>query len=330
MYIQKYLFKILLLLSFIVPTLATAQSWQLDRQYSTYGRYFLDFDNEHRLVRDAETKRWSFTFWAKGRQEISAPRIVFHHSDGDKQTFTTDKKYVSNTFSNETGNSEISFQFSQKMLDAFEIAKYIRFHDGHSDFHWEFSLSGARSAMNDVKAMINDEELAIARAEDVEQKIRDCDLQTGNEWDGFSTVKGVAWNVINGPLAVEKCKIAYAANPGHKRIIYQLGRAYDKAGNPRAFDYILLAAHQKHYPAALHHLGYFYEHGQFTEKNLVKAKSSYRAAGEIGFMPSVFAYGRLRYEGAKSAEEKRIGLEEMQYAADKGLQSAINFLAKLP
>lgn len=88
------------------------------------------------------------------------------------------------------------------------------------------------------------------------------------------------------------------------RIVYQLGRVFDRAGDERALDMMQQAGLKMGYAAALFHLALLYGDGQYIAKDLEQAEHAFRAAQSMGNIPAAYEIGKILFERATSRSEQ--------------------------
>lgn len=76
---------------------------------------------------------------------------------------------------------------------------------------------------------------------------------------------------MDADTATTACLKAYAAGDVLPRIRFELGRAYDKGDDPRAFELLTKAARDDHYPIAYNALATLYGTGTYTIRDLAAA-----------------------------------------------------------
>jgi uncharacterized protein len=117
--------------------------------------------------------------------------------------------------------------------------------------------------------------------------VTDCDKYAASDTDPAAKALGVPIDKVNSAQAVRACKAAVQQFPNSARLLFQLGRAYQKADNAKlALDYYGKAA-QQNYAAAQESLGDMYSvgfllEGQFGVQDDRQAADWYRKAAEHG------------------------------------------------
>ena len=159
-------------------------------------------------------------------------------------------------------------------------------------------------------------------SQNIGQAIAECDAAAGNSEDENQPGQGVSWADINASEAVFACEKAVQLAPGDGRMLYQLGRAYDKARNPRAID-LIKAAISTQYPAAYNHMGMLYWYGDYTEQDYWQAGQYLKLGAELGNLQSSYNYAHLLVEqGDGGDEDLENALAAILFAADQGYIAA--------
>jgi predicted aspartyl protease len=112
--------------------------------------------------------------------------------------------------------------------------------------------------------------------------VTECDGYAASDIDPNAKSPGIALDKINPAQAVPACMAALRQSPDNPRFLFQLGRAYERAGNlSLALDYYRKAGEQN-YAAAENSLGTMYRDGRGVAKDNQQAADWYRKAGEQG------------------------------------------------
>lgn len=105
-------------------------------------------------------------------------------------------------------------------------------------------------------------------------------------------------------------------------MLYQLGRAYDKARDPRAIE-LIKAAISERYPAAYNHMGLLYWYGDYVEQDYWKAGQFLELGAKLGNLQSSYNYARFLVEhGDGSDEDLDNAFSAITFAADQGYIAA--------
>lgn len=174
---------------------------------------------------------------------------------------------------------------------------------------YRFPLTGSRAALNDVIAVLQAPRSGTgsAGASDPGRAyaaLEVCRVEVAHPWDENSPVDGVEWEDITPSSAVSACEEAVALNEETPELLYLMGRAYNKAGDERGYEFIFNAAINKGYGAAYNHLGIFYEDGEGFPKNLNLAERYYGSAARKGNIPGAYNEARLQLQEGRPVEER--------------------------
>ena len=96
-------------------------------------------------------------------------------------------------------------------------------------------------------------------------------------------------------------KLLPAAQKGHKKAQYRVGRCYDKGhgvteDNQKAYQWYLKASDQGN-TDAMNSIGALYEYGHGVEQNYIKASEWYIKAADLGNAAAMTSVGRLYERG---------------------------------
>jgi len=193
-----------------------------------------------------------------------------------------------------------------------------------------YSLKGSRRALDRVLAERALNRGAVSKGEkptaqsnnatsdQVDMAIKRCDQLAAHPNDKNSNVAGVGWDVLDGKEAVDSCRLAVELNPGNARMHFQLGRAYDKAGNPQALTELKIAAIDMRYPAAFNNLGLLYWDGLYTSKDSSNARDLFEQGMELGNISSKYHYALILIQEGDGGFDLGYGNAIMKDAADNG------------
>jgi predicted aspartyl protease len=111
---------------------------------------------------------------------------------------------------------------------------------------------------------------------------------------------GIAFDKINPAQAIPSCIAALRRFPDNARFLFELGRAYERAGNlSSALEYYRKAADQN-YVAAEYSLGTMYRDGRGVPKDNQQAAVWYRKAAEQGLAAAQSSLAALSTDSASS------------------------------
>ena len=113
--------------------------------------------------------------------------------------------------------------------------------------------------------------------------VADCDKYAASDVDPQRKATGVPFANINPAVAVPACEDAVRQYPNNARLIFQLGRAYNKAHNLTAALQEYGKAAVQGYAAAQNNLGNMYKVGQGVPEDNSLAIAWYRKAATQGF-----------------------------------------------
>jgi tetratricopeptide (TPR) repeat protein len=115
-----------------------------------------------------------------------------------------------------------------------------------------------------------------------EAPITDCDGYAAADHDPQRKSTGISIDKINPSLAVPACEAAVQQYPDSSRLVFQLGRAYEKANNFEAAVAQYRKAADQGYAGAQHNLGMMYAKGQGVPRDYAQALSWFRKAADQG------------------------------------------------
>lgn len=187
-----------------------------------------------------------------------------------------------------------------------------------------------------------------------------CNQLAASPYSASSLTAGVAFEDLDAPMAIQACEAAVRAQPGDAALRYQLGRAYDAAGETekaiaayteagtplafyslgtlyeggygvrvdaaKAFEYYRIAAEEP-LGIAREALGRMYEKGVGTEADFPLAAKLYNEAINLGFVPASGSLGYLYENGWGVEMDEGRALELYRTAADVGEAFAIHNVA---
>lgn len=157
--------------------------------------------------------------------------------------------------------------------------------------------------------------------------VTDCDKYAASDTDPSAKAPGVPIDTVNSALAVRACKAAVQQFPNAPRILFQLGRAYQKAEN---FDSALQQyrkAAEQNYAAAQNSLGNMYADGQGVPADDQQAIAWYRKAAEQGLAAAQNNLGTMYWYGRGVPKDAQQAVAWFSKAAKQGLASAQSNLA---
>ena len=330
-FIQTTLAFLCVILMFLGTT-ATAQSWRYDKSLSQNGAHVAIFKDYASLSYRPSANAWFLNFGIKNAPEKRKSAIKFTYSDGSGPTYSLKQDLVEFEYYPNKGFSTVSFSVGQEGIDLMQAAsKVTLIFDGKN---YSAPLTGSRHAINLAMAAVqhdlavaDDEQHTIDQAKsDAAQALNRCDQLAAHEWDQNRVSVGVEWADLKGQYAVDSCTQAREYYGDQGRIIYQLGRAYDKLNDPTAIRLMRLAAWELEYPAAFYHLGTLHEDGLYTEKDSYNAANLYQRGADLGHIPATYALGRTRFSDAQTDDEEDAAVRLLFKAANANYSFATEYL----
>jgi TPR repeat protein len=166
--------------------------------------------------------------------------------------------------------------------------------------------------------------VTLASAESPDKRITDCDTYAASEVDPQHIAAGVAYDRIDAVVAISACEDAVRKHPNNARLIFQLGRSYDKGNNLGvALSQYRRAADLGH-AVAKFNIGNMYASGRGVPKDNAKAGEWYRLAALQGLHIAQKQIGATYYLGEGATQSYTEALKWYQKAADGGDAEAQN------
>ena len=159
--------------------------------------------------------------------------------------------------------------------------------------------------------------------------VTDCDKYAASDIDPQRKTTGVPFDKINPALAVPACEDAVQQYSNSDRLIYQLGRAYQKANNFTAGVVQYRKAAEQSYAPAQNALGVIYQNGQGVPKDDQQAIAWYRKAADQGLAAGEVNLGDMYLNGRGVAQDDAQALAWFRKAADQGFKDAKTKLDEL-
>ena len=155
----------------------------------------------------------------------------------------------------------------------------------------------------------------------------DCDTYAANPADPQRQSAGVTFDKLNPTIAIPACESAAKKYPNSDRLMYQLGRAYDKNNIVGAAIVQYRKAAQRGYTLAQNALGYIYDRGERgVPKNEKLADDWYRKAAEGGFAPAQAILGSMYADGRGVAKDAKQAAVWYRKSAEQGYPLAQTLL----
>jgi predicted aspartyl protease len=171
-----------------------------------------------------------------------------------------------------------------------------------------------------------------------EDAVTNCDKLAASNLDPRAKAPGVPFDELNSAQAIPACEAAVRQSPNNPQLLFQLGRAHQKARNvSSALKYYRNAA-EKSYAPAQESLGEMYSEGfslspepgvQFAVLDAAQAVSWYRKAAEQGLAVAQNNLGIAYRDGRGVAKDRQEATTWFRKAADRGFAEAAKNLAVL-
>ena len=133
---------------------------------------------------------------------------------------------------------------------------------------------------------------------------------------------GVPFDKIDPRVAVPACESAVRQSPNDGRLIFQLGRAYQKANNFAGAIYQYRRAAEQGFALAQSNLGKMYQDGLGVPKDLGQAVAWYRKAAEQGFAAAHSNLGVMYQNGWGVPKNFGQAVAWYRKAAEQGFAAA--------
>jgi hypothetical protein len=170
---------------------------------------------------------------------------------------------------------------------------------------------------------------ASARADTTAPK-NGCDTAASFEFDGQRVAPGVSYVAINAPVAIAACVQAVRLYPASGRLHFELGRAFEKAGNlPRAIAAYNRAAQLGH-GGGFNNLGELYRAGKGAPRNLGIARQEFEAGSALGYPEAEFNLANLLLRQAPTDANAERARQLLTSALNAGYTDASGVLQRLP
>ncbi|SHI46666.1 hypothetical protein SAMN05444000_101193 [Shimia gijangensis] len=234
------------------------------------------------------------------------------------------KEFLEGAFmrSQDAGETQqaLTFQLSKNEMQMLRAATDWTIHIG-GETHG-FTLSNVVAATDEIvhhaEAFLESQN---ENNQETDEAIATCDAEVGHPDDSQQPTDGVAWADIDAMAAVQVCERALDLAPDNVRMLYQLGRAYDKADNPDAL-WVLQDAADMGYPEAFNHLGLLYWDGDYTDQDHDKARAYFSDGSDLGSLSARYNYARILVQQGDGKQDLVLAYDAMNSAADAGYLSA--------
>jgi len=146
----------------------------------------------------------------------------------------------------------------------------------------------------------------------------DCDRRAASADDHQRVDEGVFFRDIDAASAILSCERAVEAFPHELRFIYQLGRAYEKAGRMELAVDHYRRAHEGGYAMATTALGILYMHGDGVERDYAQARVLLEQATDQGNGLAMANLGVMHEHGRAGAEDTLAAYRLYRRSAEAG------------
>jgi TPR repeat protein len=138
-----------------------------------------------------------------------------------------------------------------------------------------------------------------ASAQDKDSPLALCDRLAASTFDSTrpAGIEGVPPHKIDAKAAVPACEAALEAAPGSSRIMFQLGRAYNRAGMHAKAREQYARADALGHVLATNNLGAYFFDGQGGPRDLSEARRLYEKAAAGGVAIAMSNLGSLYENG---------------------------------
>jgi TPR repeat protein len=147
-----------------------------------------------------------------------------------------------------------------------------------------------------------------------------CDTLAGAGFDPDRPreARRVCLGQMDHRAALDACRAAVQAKPGERRFHYQLGRAFDAAGQYPEARASYARAMEMGSAAAINNLAALHENGEGVPRSLQEAERLYRRAAEAGSVTGMSNLGRFLEYGRAGRKDIREAARWYKACADKG------------
>jgi TPR repeat protein len=157
-----------------------------------------------------------------------------------------------------------------------------------------------------------------------------CDSAASFAFDGQRVAPGVSYDAINAPVAIAECTQGVRLYPTSGRLHFELGRAFEKAGNiPRAIAAYNRAAQLAH-GGGFNNLGELYRAGKGVPHNLGIARQEFEAGSALGYPEAEFNLANLLLRQAPTDANTERARQLLTSALNAGYTDASGALQRLP
>ena len=164
--------------------------------------------------------------------------------------------------------------------------------------------------------------LAVTIAAAKEAPVTECDTLAASPLDLHRKAAGVPFEELNPTVAIPACENAVRDYPNSPRLIYQLGRAYQRVNDFSAALIQYRKAAEQGYASAQNNLGAMYQLGQGVPKDLTQAIAWVRKAAANGDPTAQFSLGVVYENGNGVQKDLAQAIDWYRKAAEQGHPAA--------
>jgi uncharacterized protein len=157
----------------------------------------------------------------------------------------------------------------------------------------------------------------------------DCDVYAADPFDPKRKADGVLLEKLDPSLSIPACENAVGQYPHSSRLIFQLGRAYQKKNNFSSALTQYRRAAEQGYLSAQFNLGVMYLNGQGVAQNYAEAVKWYRMAADQGLAIAQEVLGFMYGTGGGVEHNDVEAVRWLRKAADQGVATAQHGLGKM-
>ncbi|CAK8716597.1 MAG: TPR repeat [Candidatus Electronema aureum] len=164
---------------------------------------------------------------------------------------------------------------------------------------------------------------------------KECDEHSSYKEDPMKpdNIKGVKFEELNPKIAIPICDRALKEEPDNARILYQLGRLYQKKGRDnndndsyrKCVEYFDMAIKYS-YQEAFHNMGSLYYRGEYFNKDYLKSFEFYKKSAEVKDSIHKLAYMYQKGYGVEADLVKARELYEINSQNENGYSMSMNNL----
>jgi TPR repeat protein len=159
--------------------------------------------------------------------------------------------------------------------------------------------------------------LAITAASAQNVPPQDCDRLAAHPDDPEAKAAGLPLDKIDAGKAIAACESAVRQNAENATLNFQLGRAYERAGNFAAAVHQYQKAADTNYAASQSSLGMMYVRGLGVARDDAKALELFRRAADQGYAPGQANVGTMYQQGRGVTKNSGEALKWYRLAGDK-------------